>query len=1476
MFLLLNLSDYYNNDGFVSKSSVEGDFDFGGWCYIAETFKFGQVEIGGVKFRLADSPDIPNNISCSGQEIRLEKPVSGYKYMLILESGANGSWIEKLKLKYKEGIEEVEVHFTDWCQQPDVGEVPVFVSEMRYNSLTGETHAILNSIFLTSVPLNPKKTLVSVILPDNKNVHIFAITLVKELPKKLKKALSEAPELVAPWAKEKWIDTKEPPSEAFTSFQTNASYNPGIDIKTDAVLVYGACKRKVRGWQNKGYRIWSMYNSIWDNIHTPVFKKHPEIIQTLKDGKPYQLMADRYWAVPSPIWADYIWKRVERGLEAGVEAVVLEEPEYSYSAGYSGYFKKAWEEFYGEPWRPPHSSPTAAFKAGRLIGHLLSEFYRDVFKKVKEKVPGVKTYIATHSIFHYVTMFVAPFSKFIDNPYCDGIIGQVWTGTAKYPFVLRGKRASYIFQRAYLEYSFFAGFKRAWKEKEMWFLTDPVEDDPDYTWDFYKKSYIKTMIASLLFPEVYRYEVTPWPERVFGKGVKYSGQKAPQNYMSLLLLIWDMERRLHKYKNDVEWISGEPTFLAPISETSAYQKVGGYTFDFDPFLYMTVPLLQWGNGVYAFPMEGIAKDPASISDFKVMLLDYSISKPDDPKINRNIADWVKSGGTLVIFGGEDRFCKIEGTWWSKEGFDSPAEALLSELGVKVLKKKAAYPGGGKVIYNSVETLGRSVHDLSNLGPYSFDLSHLLPADAITVEFTDATPKDGWGPTIKKIIFETDLERIEFIPGQPEEKSYLWAFSPPGGVGSDFRYVDGSGLLTYAFPVKGARWAKLTVVIGNDFVISVGKTWLLIPRRRGILKYAPRILKPPYTIYWAEDVEVLGKSIDGVPMVWRKKVGKGWVWHVAFSPANFSSPEGEEFYRRLLKKIYPKLCERGFVALRRGPYIIGYTLDKSFELKGKYINMLDPELPLVEDPSIPRGKPFLFLATKRVKENGVVVATGRWRQVEKQDSLEIILAAPRERVCVCLVKVPYDDFDVKVLNAEGKECEFEILKTGKFVRIFTESAFNGKRIRIIFGCKRKLPALSKFKLSGRVEYLGFARELKLALKPGFRDVYLIDKWLNKGKPFLYIDSGLCSDSSHAWADGKSFGVWKFKTSGFTKLVLAIRLGNNFTLSVGRGGSWIEVLNSQEFYGKDYHNMENFGWYFVDLSGLLPSDYIYVKVGDASPSNGWGGSVYAIRIFIPPLLEEGEFLYVGWKGYSPPRILFGKTPVIFSYASDSFSVFSNFEELNYVGKVRVRKSGYLKIGNLRLPVYVVSEEEKLRSFKSMVSRGVSIQIANPISQVIAETAYNLLTSSVEKPVEYTLPVGVVPICGFDAAGSGEEKDFIFEDHGSQRGGVGRFTDGNSYIVYRFPIPLKAKELFLKIKIGNDFRIFVSTDAQNWKKVADSKKMYGKSFKALENYKDYVFRLDVKLPAPYIYLKITDATSNDGWGANFSSIKIYGRLP
>ncbi|HAO80430.1 MAG TPA: hypothetical protein DCQ92_15970, partial [Verrucomicrobia subdivision 3 bacterium] len=73
---------------------------------------------------------------------------------------------------------------------------------------------------------------------------------------------------------------------------------------------------------------------------------------------------------------------VQRALDAGAEAIHLEEPEFWDRAGYSEGFKREWRSYYHEDWQPPDSSVDARWRTGKLKYFLYRRALQQVFDYV--------------------------------------------------------------------------------------------------------------------------------------------------------------------------------------------------------------------------------------------------------------------------------------------------------------------------------------------------------------------------------------------------------------------------------------------------------------------------------------------------------------------------------------------------------------------------------------------------------------------------------------------------------------------------------------------------------------------------------------------------------------------------------------------------------------------------------------------------------------------------------------------------------------------------------------------------------------------------------------------------------------------------------------------------------------------------------------------------------------------------------------
>jgi hypothetical protein len=490
-----------------------------------------------------------------------------------------------------------------------------------------------------------------------------------------------------------------------TSFQTSGPYDPRVDIKSDVAMVYGFggnFTNRVEGWRSQGYRVHLMTGVAWGEYQDYFSGKwdgvsHQDEAQTDKRGNLIQHGPTVPYVAPSVTYGKYLCGGVQRALDAGVEAIHLEEPEFWVRGGYSGSFKKEWQSYYGEAWQPPHSSPDAQYRASKLKYFLYRRALEQVFSYVVQDNDRRKRetccYVPTHSMINYAHWrIVSPEQSLVMLKGCDGYIGQVWTGTARTANQYKGLLKERTFETAFLEYGSLQNLVRS-TGRRMYFLNDPVEDNPDHSWDDYRRNWESTLVASLLWPDVWRYEVAPWPERPFlhkypAKDLPNAGEKAKRvgispEYATELNTVFNTLNDMKQEK--VQWDCGVQGLGVLVSDTMMFQR--GEPNDSDPhlgsFYGLALPLVKNGCPAQPVQLENIGL-PGYLEGFKVLFLTYEGMKPPKAQLHVQLAEWVKAGGVLVVVDDDaDPYNKVR-EWWNSDGlaYATPRLHLLDRLGVK--------------------------------------------------------------------------------------------------------------------------------------------------------------------------------------------------------------------------------------------------------------------------------------------------------------------------------------------------------------------------------------------------------------------------------------------------------------------------------------------------------------------------------------------------------------------------------------------------------------------------------------------------------------------------------------------------------------------------------------------------------------------------------------------------------------------------
>lgn len=496
-----------------------------------------------------------------------------------------------------------------------------------------------------------------------------------------------------------------------TGYQVAAPYISEIDLQCDFVMVYGLdnnLNERIKGYKEQGYIVHLMTGVAWGHYQDYLNgnfdgRKHWDEAQKQRNGQNIEHCTPEIpYMVPTISFSEYLTELIKPAIDAGIEAIHLEEPEYWSFGGHADAFKREYEFYYKKPWQYVESSVDSIYKSSKVMAYIYTRAVDRICSSLKEyaKVKynkDIRFYIATHSLISYTQIqMVSPESLLIDIPSIDGYIAQIWTGTSRVPNEYLGITKERTFEVGFMEYGIMQELVKG-TDKKMWFLHDPVEDNPIYDWDDYEYNYVKTVVASLFHPKVSNYEICPWPDRV------YAG-KYPQNHptvkeqfipphyatklSNMIQMLGDMEQQ------DCKFISNEIEVGVLIGDSAMYQRCLPDEYMTDPesinivghkfsdFFGITMPLIKYGLPVRPVQLDNIRKIPGYLEDYKVLLLSYEFFKPESPDINVSIANWISEGGALIYIGdGSDQFHNVS-HWWNKnDKYKNPAQHLFEIIGL---------------------------------------------------------------------------------------------------------------------------------------------------------------------------------------------------------------------------------------------------------------------------------------------------------------------------------------------------------------------------------------------------------------------------------------------------------------------------------------------------------------------------------------------------------------------------------------------------------------------------------------------------------------------------------------------------------------------------------------------------------------------------------------------------------------------------
>lgn len=789
------------------------------------------------------------------------------------------------------------------------------------------------------------------------------------------------------------------PSRPQTSFQTGGKYDPSIAVPTDAVLAYTSDPDAIQSWADHGYTVQTMGGF---RAGQEYVSQHPDEVQRDANGNPISIGGGSFYMVPTQARIDIARQFFAGALAAGSTAVCPEEPEFSTQAGYEESFKKEWQARYGKPWEPPHSSIDARYKSEQLKGFLERRQIEAILGDAQRVKPSATRMVAIHSpVTYYQWGYSVPHYGLLTIPSLQEIIGQVWTGTARTQARTAGVRGERTFEIGYLEYSSLYNLTRG-SGKRLWFLMDPVEDNPDRTLEDYRANYEQTLMAALMFPQVDSYEVMPWPKRIY--------DKVPAGYATVINSIVGALGDLWRFPNgDVD--AGSEGIGVFVSDSMAWQRSDPAPSDYDGFYGLCLPLITHGVPVQTLTLDRI-RDPGYLSRMKTLLVSYDYLKPENADINRALVDWTRRGGSLVVFGGTDPYNALEDSWWRKANLASPIDDLFAQLGVKTSRESRveSREQSGRPL-TTVLTGDGNEHNLRNRRFYAVDLTPFAQENgSVEVHFGDATPGDGWGTWLAAAELKIGGKlAASFSTGSDLETRFLIEERGSKYDGTA-RFADASGYWVYRFDnLPNGAPIQLSLDMANGFLVkagpggprpplleTTGKSFgptvsrLRVPPVYPVTRYSPPAgATPLYTL-----------SGESIPLAWEAKAGDGQVTFVGIAPGYLTATaQTSRWMRALAKRAFERTGgnyqEQSYLLAKRGPYAAAHTLGKEYTLDGRWVNLLSPTLAVVEDPVIPPRSNGLYMAMGPQRGGPrLLTASGRVRAKSEQSAVTgLLVCAP---------------------------------------------------------------------------------------------------------------------------------------------------------------------------------------------------------------------------------------------------------------------------------------------------------------------------------------------------------------------------------------------------------------------------------------------------------------------------------------------------
>jgi hypothetical protein len=541
----------------------------------------------------------------------------------------------------------------------------------------------------------------------------------------------------------------------------------------------------------------------------------------------------------------------------------------------------------------------------------------------------------------------------------------------------------------------------------------------------HQRVYLGTLMATLMFPSI--------------RPVLSMPSLAGADYAALLLSAFQSVEAMAEQR-EVVWDAGMEGIGMVWSEPSAPSE----DQPSHELFAVAMPLVRAGIPLQPISPSRLA-NPDVLSPLRLLIWMAEVVPLPSQNEAAVLADWVRRGGWLLIIGAPAPSLH---TTASPNTASLPLLATLLGLELKMSDLSGTAAGLDSSAWQEVARHGsQSERGTLNRRWVEIDLS-AYGGQMVYLRFSDSIPETGWGARLRQVRLEADGRTLTaFYPGTAVERLFLYAHSKSLLTRTGERVADGDAWFVYRVALPRASHLLLRVELAQEWRVELSlqppfPERVLARQRTDLpmltLRHDERLVA--YELAGAETLYLYtpsGERLSSPATVGvLQTVGRGGIVLLGFSGRAFgNSPNGETQLRQLIRLVVgragQRYRERARLAVRRGDWVVAYGTYRMTLLRGTYLDVLDPRLPVLTDvPLEPRMGRMLLRVEDRLKRPGLLHTNAqRVLQHETTQQLAYLLQGPEGVPGVARLSMRNLQGQVQLLDRWGRPVPMNVERAG---------------------------------------------------------------------------------------------------------------------------------------------------------------------------------------------------------------------------------------------------------------------------------------------------------------------------------------------------------------------------------------------------------------------------------------------------------------